>query len=204
MKTNPCQKMTLVSVIIFVFLLSLLATYPQAMAQNSSPNRDINTVLAAHDKELLAIPDVVGVYVGTIGNERQLCLKVMLARANPESERKIPPMIEGYRVVTAADGRDALQQLQSHEQPSLILLDLMMPGMDGEQFMNAFRRGAYAKIPVVIMSGHCEAERKVIELNANCSLMKPVEYDDLITVVHRLAPAGQVAVETSKRRDRKE
>jgi hypothetical protein len=104
MKTNPYQKMTLVPVIIFVFLLSLLATYPQAMAQNSSPNRDINTVLAAHDKELLAIPDVVGVYVGTIGNGRQPCLKVMLARANPESERKIPPMIEGYRVVMEVTG----------------------------------------------------------------------------------------------------
>jgi hypothetical protein len=43
--------------------------------------------------------------VGTIGNDRQLCLKVMLARANPESERKIPPMIEGYRVVTEVTGK---------------------------------------------------------------------------------------------------
>jgi hypothetical protein len=88
----------------FIFVLSLLATSPQAMAQNSSPTRDINAVLASHDKELLAIPDVVGVYVGTIGNERQLCLKVMLARANPESERKIPRIIEGYRVVTEVTG----------------------------------------------------------------------------------------------------
>jgi hypothetical protein len=104
MKTNPCQKMTLVPVLIFSFLLSLLASYPQAMAQNSSPNRDINTVLAAHDKELLAIPDVVGVYVGSIGDKGQLCLKVMLARANPDSERKIPRMIEGYPVVTEVTG----------------------------------------------------------------------------------------------------
>jgi len=110
---------------------------------------------------------------------------------------------EGYRVVTAANGRDALQQLQAREQPSLILLDLMMPDMDGEQFMNAFRRGAFAKIPVVIMSGHCEAENKVIELNANCSLMKPVEYDDLVAVAHRFAPGAQVVVETSKKRGRK-
>jgi CheY-like chemotaxis protein len=110
---------------------------------------------------------------------------------------------EGYRVVTAADGRDALQQLQSHEQPSLILLDLMMPGMDGEQFMNIIRRGSFGNISVVIMSGHREAANKVIELNANCSLMKPVEYDDLMAVVHRFAPTGQVAVETSIKRDKK-
>jgi hypothetical protein len=96
--------MSVVSVFIFIFVLSLPAASPHAMAQNSSPIRDINAVLATHDKELLAIPDVVGVYVGTIGNERQLCLKVMLARANPESERKIPPMIEGYRVVTEVTG----------------------------------------------------------------------------------------------------
>jgi hypothetical protein len=96
--------MTLVSVLIFVSLLSLLASYPQAMAQNSSPNRDINTVLAAHDKELLAIPDVVGVYVSSIGDEGQLCLKVMLARKNPESERKIPRVIEGYRVIAEVTG----------------------------------------------------------------------------------------------------
>jgi hypothetical protein len=92
------------AVSVFIFVLSSLAACPQPMAQNSSPTRDINAVLASHDKELLAIPDVVGVYVGTIGNERQLCLKVMLARANPESERKIPRIIEGYRVVTEVTG----------------------------------------------------------------------------------------------------
>jgi hypothetical protein len=98
------ERVTFVLLLICVYAFSLLAGYPQAMAQNSSANRDINAVLAAHDKELLAIPDVVGVYVGTIGNEGQLCLKVMLARANPESERKIPRMIEGYPVVTEVTG----------------------------------------------------------------------------------------------------
>jgi hypothetical protein len=89
-----------------VFVLTLTVICPQNMAQESSPgpNRDINAVLAAHDKELLAIPDVVSVYVGTTEDGRTLCLKVMLARKNPESERKIPRMIEGYRVVTEVTG----------------------------------------------------------------------------------------------------
>jgi hypothetical protein len=103
-RTERRERVTYVSLLIFVYVFSLLACFPHAMAQNSSPNRDINTVLAAHDKELLAIPDVVGVYVGTTGDDRQLCLKVMLARANPESERKIPRMIEGYPVVTEVTG----------------------------------------------------------------------------------------------------
>jgi hypothetical protein len=76
------------------------------MAQMTSPTprRDINAVLAAHDKELLAIPDVVGVYVGTMEDCRTPCLKIMLARKNPETERKIPRSIEGYPVVFEVTG----------------------------------------------------------------------------------------------------
>ena len=89
-----------------VFVLTLSVVYPQNMAQESSPRpaRDINAVLAAHDRELLAIPDVVGVYVGTTEAGRTPCLRVMLARKNPESEEKIPRMIEGYPVVTEITG----------------------------------------------------------------------------------------------------
>jgi hypothetical protein len=78
----------------------------QNMAQNSSPSpkRDINAVLAAHDKELLAIPDVVGVYVGTLQGRRTPCLKVMVARKNSEAERRIPKVIEGYPVVVEVTG----------------------------------------------------------------------------------------------------
>jgi len=76
------------------------------MAQNlaAAPKRDINAVLAAHDKELLAIPGVVGVYVATLKDGRTPCLKVMLARKNPETERKIPSVIEGYMVVIEITG----------------------------------------------------------------------------------------------------
>jgi hypothetical protein len=76
-----------------------------ATAQNNSPvpRRDINAVLAAHDKALLAIPGVVGVYVGAL-HDGTPCLKVMLAEKNREAERKIPSVIEGYRVVTELTG----------------------------------------------------------------------------------------------------
>jgi hypothetical protein len=86
--------------------LGFVASYQQNMAQTNSPppKRDINAVLASHDKELLAIPDVVGVYVGTLDDRRTLCLRVMLARKNPESARKIPKSIEGYPVVTEVTG----------------------------------------------------------------------------------------------------
>jgi hypothetical protein len=76
------------------------------MAQNNSPSpkRDINVVLAAHDKELLAIRDVVGVYVGILEDGRTPCLKVMLARKTVRSMRSIPRSIEGYPVVLEITG----------------------------------------------------------------------------------------------------
>jgi CheY-like chemotaxis protein len=95
--------------------------------------------------------------------------------------------IDGYRVTTATDGVDALEQLKTCERPSLILLDLMMPRMDGEQFMKTLRSSPFADIPVVIMSGYREAADKARQLNGNCCLMKPVEFDELMAVVHRFA-----------------
>jgi len=94
--------------------------------------------------------------------------------------------IDGYRVTTATDGLDALEQLKACERPSLILLDLMMPRMDGERFMKTLRAGAFADIPVVIMSGYREAGDKAKELDGNSCLMKPVEFDELMSTVHRL------------------
>lgn len=75
-----------------------------AQGSSSAPKRDINVVLAAHDKELLAIPGVIGVYVGTLEDRRTSCLRVMLARKTAESVRKIPRSIEGYPVIMEVTG----------------------------------------------------------------------------------------------------
>ena len=78
--------------------------FVQLMAQSPSPRRDINAVLAAQDRQLLELPDVVGVYVGVLADGKTPCLKVMLARPTPETERKLPREIEGYPVVTEISG----------------------------------------------------------------------------------------------------
>ena len=59
---------------------AVVLLFDQAMAQTHSPARDINDVLRAHDKELLAIPGVVGVYVAVLEDGKTPCLKVMLAQ----------------------------------------------------------------------------------------------------------------------------
>jgi len=76
------------------------------MAQQNSatPKRDINDVLRAHDEELLAIPGVVGVYVGVLEDGKTPCLKVMLAQKTPETERAVPKTLEGYPVVIEVTG----------------------------------------------------------------------------------------------------
>jgi CheY-like chemotaxis protein len=96
--------------------------------------------------------------------------------------------IDGYKVELAADGLDALKQLQRGAGPSLILLDLMMPRMDGEQFMKQMCESRFAKIPVIIISGHSIARKKAEQLHAVCCLMKPVESYELLKTVRLFAP----------------
>lgn len=94
------------SCLVSLAMFALAAGCQENMAQNNSPSpkRDINAVLRDHDKELLAIPGVVGVYVGALEDGRTPCLKVMLARKTPEAERQVPQVIEGYRVVQEVTG----------------------------------------------------------------------------------------------------
>ena len=74
--------------------------FAQLMAESPSPRCDIDAVLAAHDRQLLDLPAVVGV----LADGKTPCLKVMLARPTAETERKIPRKIEGYPVVTEISG----------------------------------------------------------------------------------------------------
>ena len=95
---------------------------------------------------------------------------------------------EGYAVNIAADGFDALQQLRSDSPPALIILDLMMPRLDGEEFIKRVREGRSSDIPILVISGHNAAQKAAHELHASC-LMKPVEADELLEAVQRLTVA---------------
>ena len=73
-------------------------------ANNPTPQRDINAVLAEHDKRLMAMPGVVGVYVGLLDDGTTPCLKVMLRQADKKLEQSLPRVLEGYRVVPEVTG----------------------------------------------------------------------------------------------------
>lgn len=88
----------------FIFLALVSANNIVAQPDRSVKKRDINVVLAAHDKELLKLPNVTGVYVGLLEDGKTACLKVMLTKKSPDTEAVIPANIEGYRVVTEVTG----------------------------------------------------------------------------------------------------
>jgi CheY-like chemotaxis protein len=98
----------------------------------------------------------------------------------------------GFSVILAADGAEALDQLYKGPEPGLILLDLMMPRMDGEQFMKELRESRFRDTPVVILSGHVSAQKKANELQVEYCLMKPVEFGELLrTLKHFVRPRQQ-------------
>ena len=93
--------------------------------------------------------------------------------------------IRGYRVWSGPDGAKALQWLRESDAPCLILLDLMMPVMDGHEFLA--RRNAdpvLADIPVVVISAGRHRQGSEVPGAAEV-LYKPFEPDHLMRIVQR-------------------
>lgn len=92
---------------------------------------------------------------------------------------------EGYKVRRAESGSAGLEALQAGD-PSLIVLDLQMPGIDGRAFYRLAREAGYGG-PVLILSAYGAHQAKD-ELGAEASLAKPFEPDELLTAVGKLVP----------------
>lgn len=99
---------------------------------------------------------------------------------------------EGYRVLTAYNGREALQAAR-RENPDLIILDLMMPEMDGHEFIEVYRRER--STPIILLTARVEEQEQVIslELGADDYVTKPFRPRALMARVKAvLRRAGQV------------
>ncbi|WXA98867.1 response regulator [Pendulispora brunnea] len=93
---------------------------------------------------------------------------------------------EGYTVACASNGREALDYLREHRAPNLILLDLMMPVMDGVEFCNRQRQDPrLANIPVVIVTASGQAKEQSAALNAKAFIYKPLALDTLLEKVEQ-------------------
>jgi DNA-binding NtrC family response regulator len=96
--------------------------------------------------------------------------------------------LEGYDAAISKDGREALARLNANGfRPDVILLDLMMPVMDGFQFYQAQQSNAeLSKIPVIVMTAGGNVEAKVSELGAQAFFRKPIDVDRLFETIERL------------------
>jgi CheY-like chemotaxis protein len=93
---------------------------------------------------------------------------------------------EGYRVTRARHGAEALERLDA-ERPSLILLDLMMPVMDGMAFAHALReRRVDPEIPIVVISADGNPQ-KAASIGARGFLAKPFDIEALLAHVASIA-----------------
>ena len=92
---------------------------------------------------------------------------------------------EGYTVSLARHGREALLRI-AEQRPSLILLDLNMPVMDGWT-LHATLRAQHAAIPVVFMTAGYQACREAERHGADGGLAKPFELDEVLQLVERFA-----------------
>ena len=92
---------------------------------------------------------------------------------------------EGYRVTTASNGQEALDLLDK-EQPACVLLDLMMPVMDGWQFVTELEQRGGRKAPLLILSADRAVQGHATKLRAEAYLAKPFDLDELLGKVHQL------------------
>jgi CheY-like chemotaxis protein len=78
----------------------------------------------------------------------------------------------GFEVACASDGERALEQLRGTKQPDLLLLDLMMPGMDGWGVLAALRKEGFAHLPVIVLTGFDSGQGLPVDVTV---LHKPID-----------------------------
>jgi two-component system, chemotaxis family, chemotaxis protein CheY len=94
---------------------------------------------------------------------------------------------EGYEVLEAPNGQVALEAIDAF-QPSLILLDLRMPVMDGWEFARRYRASPGPHAPLVAFVAALNAEQECANLDSDGILAKPFDLDDLLQAVRTKLP----------------
>ena len=102
-----------------------------------------------------------------------------------DDERRYRELLEmnlvrrGFRVLQAADGLSALNAVET-EEPDLVILDLMLPDMDGYEVCRRIRE--YSQVPIIMLTAKAEREQKIrgLELGADDYVTKPFAADELL------------------------
>jgi two-component system response regulator MprA len=107
-------------------------------------------------------------------------------RAVRESLRRALEL-EGYEIELAGDGSEALDRLESSEEPDAMILDILMPGVDGLEVCRRIR-GTGSKLPVLMLTARTEVEDRVAGLDAGADdyVTKPFALEELLARVRAL------------------
>jgi CheY-like chemotaxis protein len=117
-------------------------------------------------------------------------MRVMVVEDDPEVREAMLGVLEacGYPAIGAENGVEALRTLRAGPRPDLIVLDLMMPIMDGWEFRSAqLREQDLAMIPTLVCSA-LDVEDRALSAGAIAYLRKPIDFDRLLEVIEAHAP----------------
>jgi CheY-like chemotaxis protein len=126
--------------------------------------------------------------------DSQDAVKVLLVEDTEDNRQMMKRLLEmsGYQVVEAINGEEAVK-LASEAQPTIILMDLSLPLIDG---LTATRRirslPDLSKVPIIAVSAHDTADFHSEALAAGCNayITKPIDYPELEEIVNRLVSTG--------------
>ena len=118
---------------------------------------------------------------------------VLIVEDDPDTREMLTTLLttEGFYAIAAEDGLEALHLLRTvrhraPDVPCLVLLDLKMPRLGGNEFRRAqLGDPIVAGVPVAVMSGAVDAEQRAQSLGAVATLTKPIDFDVLLKVVRR-------------------
>ncbi len=119
---------------------------------------------------------------------------VLVVEDDPELLLSLSELLEaeGYCVTCARHGLEALGRLRGGSRPSVILLDLMMPIMNGWQFRYEQRQDSdLAKIPVVVISAKSDSQQHALWLEADGYLSKPIDLNALLDTLSHYCDGGR-------------
>ncbi len=105
--------------------------------------------------------------------------RVLVVEDDPDTRRMLVAVIadEGFEPIPALDGEHALRTAIAIE-PSAIVLDLMLPGTDGQEFVTAYRAQGVAEAPIVVVSARQDAQSVAQQIGARAVVPKPLDISE--------------------------
>ena len=122
---------------------------------------------------------------------------VIIVEDSQDARESLALLLElnGHHVVSVSNGRDALDLIGSGKvRPCAIVLDLVMPTMDGLAFMQDLQRSVHANTPVIVFTGHEGFRKEALAKGCAAALLKPAKPEELLRLVgHHCPPTTDTA-----------